>query len=106
MSTKNPKLTAAEQVTKAYSTFLESKGLTTREGQKEMMNFCFSLINGIPDEENITPYVGVVEAGTGTGKTLGYCLPLILLAKKKGKTLILSTATVALQEQIIKGSQI
>ncbi|TDB45317.1 ATP-dependent DNA helicase DinG [Photorhabdus luminescens] len=101
MSTKNPKLTAAEQVTKSYSTFLESKGLTTREGQKEMMNFCFSLINGIPDEESSTPYVGVVEAGTGTGKTLGYCLPLILLAKEKGKTLILSTATVALQEQII-----
>jgi ATP-dependent DNA helicase DinG len=38
-----------------------------------------------------------VEAGTGTGKTLAYLLPAIL----SGKKVIISTATKALQEQIV-----
>ncbi|QCJ72203.1 ATP-dependent DNA helicase DinG (plasmid) [Moellerella wisconsensis] len=99
MSNKN-KLTAEQQTSIAYSNFLTSKGLKPRAGQQEMIHFCSSLINDIP-KDNDKPVVGVVEAGTGTGKTLGYCLPLIPLAKEKGKTLILSTATVALQEQVV-----
>lgn len=99
MSNKN-KLTAEQQTSIAYSNFLTSKGLKPRAGQQDMIHFCSSLINDIP-KDNDKPVVGVVEAGTGTGKTLGYCLPLIPLAKEKGKTLILSTATVALQEQVV-----
>ncbi|PKN65230.1 MAG: helicase [Deltaproteobacteria bacterium HGW-Deltaproteobacteria-15] len=38
----------------------------------------------------------VVEAGTGTGKTLGYLVPLFL----SGKKIVISTATKTLQEQI------
>jgi ATP-dependent DNA helicase DinG len=38
----------------------------------------------------------VVEAGTGTGKTLGYLVPLFL----SGKKTVISTATKTLQEQI------
>lgn len=64
-----------------------------------MMAFCSAVVNATPAEEQYR--VGVIEAGTGTGKTLGYCLPLIPLAMEKHKTLIISTATVALQEQII-----
>lgn len=99
MSNKN-KLTAEQQTAIAYSNFLTSKGLKPRAGQQDMIRFCSTLINDIP-KDNDKPVVGVVEAGTGTGKTLGYCLPLIPLAKEKGKTLILSTATVALQEQVV-----
>ncbi|WP_272678905.1 hypothetical protein [Providencia sp. PROV019] len=99
MSSKT-KLTAEEQTAKAYSNFLESKGLKPRAGQQDMIRFCSSIITNIP-EDNDKPIVGVVEAGTGTGKTLGYCLPLIPLAMEKGKTLVLSTATVALQEQVV-----
>ncbi len=102
------KLSAAKQVATSYDAFLLTKGLTPRDGQKQMMSFCFGLVNNISvDKEgkkadNVKqPALGVVEAGTGTGKTLGYSLPLIPLAKERGKTLILSTATVALQEQII-----
>lgn len=101
MSKNKTKLSAGEQTAIAYSNFLASKGLNAREGQKDMIRFCSELINGIPDAGTERPVVGVVEAGTGTGKTLGYCLPLIPLAIEKGKTLILSTATVALQEQVV-----
>jgi ATP-dependent DNA helicase DinG len=39
----------------------------------------------------------LIEAGTGTGKTLAYLLPAIL----SGRRLVLSTATKTLQEQIV-----
>lgn len=38
----------------------------------------------------------IVEAGTGTGKTLGYLLPIL----RSGKRVVISTATKALQEQL------
>ena len=38
----------------------------------------------------------VVEAGTGTGKTLAYLIPAIL----SGKRIVISTGTKNLQEQI------
>ena len=43
----------------------------------------------------------VIEAGTGTGKSLAYCLGALPLAMAKKKKLVISTATVALQEQLI-----
>ncbi|HEY7883894.1 MAG TPA: ATP-dependent DNA helicase DinG, partial [Cellvibrionaceae bacterium] len=46
-------------------------------------------------------HVCVVEAGTGTGKTIAYLLPAIVIAKALGKKLVVATATVALQEQIV-----
>ncbi len=44
----------------------------------------------------------IVEAGTGIGKSLAYLIPLILYAKKRNKRAIISTATKALQEQLMK----
>lgn len=43
----------------------------------------------------------VIEAGTGTGKTMAYLLSAIPIAAAQGKSLVLSTATVALQEQLL-----
>lgn len=45
--------------------------------------------------------VACVEGPTGTGKSLGYLLPAIPVAKARKKTLVIATATVALQEQLI-----
>lgn len=42
-----------------------------------------------------------IEAGTGTGKSLAYSLGAIPLALSKDKKVIISTATVALQEQLV-----
>ncbi|MBI5631631.1 MAG: ATP-dependent DNA helicase [Elusimicrobia bacterium] len=44
----------------------------------------------------------VVEAGTGVGKSLAYLLPGALWAAQKGKRLLVSTCTRALQEQILE----
>ncbi|GLP96930.1 ATP-dependent DNA helicase DinG [Paraferrimonas sedimenticola] len=43
----------------------------------------------------------VVEAGTGIGKSLAYLLGTIPLAMAQGKKVCISTATVALQEQLV-----
>jgi len=42
-----------------------------------------------------------IEAGTGTGKSLAYSLGVIPLALSKDKKVCISTATVALQEQLV-----
>ncbi|MGI9322713.1 MAG: ATP-dependent DNA helicase DinG, partial [Pseudomonadales bacterium] len=42
-----------------------------------------------------------VEAGTGTGKTIAYTLAAIPVARAYKKTIVIATATIALQEQIV-----
>ncbi|MEX2315050.1 MAG: exonuclease domain-containing protein, partial [Thermomicrobiales bacterium] len=44
----------------------------------------------------------LVEAGTGTGKSLGYLLPAALHAVEQGDRVVVSTATIALQDQLLK----
>ncbi len=44
----------------------------------------------------------IVEAGTGTGKTLAYLVPAIAYALKTGQKVIISTGTKALQEQLME----
>jgi ATP-dependent DNA helicase DinG len=94
-----------KQIQSSYSQFLENKGMKARYGQKMMIAEIARTLGGIElDEENIRTSEGhicVVEAGTGTGKTIAYLLPAIAIAKAMGKKLVVSTATVALQEQIV-----
>ena len=43
----------------------------------------------------------VAEAGTGTGKSFAYLVPAMLyVSKNKGKRVVISTSTIALQEQL------
>lgn len=90
-------LTAAlkSDIQQAYRAWLEAKGFRPRRGQREMIAAVARTLTGPP------PRLLVVEAGTGTGKTAGYCLPAIPLAQALGKRVIISTATVALQEQVV-----
>ena len=44
----------------------------------------------------------VAEAGTGVGKSLAYLIPLLLHAKREGVRVMVSTHTIALQEQLLK----
>ncbi|MDE0298936.1 MAG: DEAD/DEAH box helicase [Candidatus Poribacteria bacterium] len=44
----------------------------------------------------------IVEAGTGVGKTFAYLLPAIDLALNTGETVVISTNTISLQEQLIR----
>jgi ATP-dependent DNA helicase DinG len=98
-----------KQIQSAYSTFLENKGLKSRYGQKLMIAEIAKALGSIKldgenqrlIEERAGGHICVVEAGTGTGKTIAYLLPALVMAKALGKKLVISTATVALQEQIV-----
>jgi ATP-dependent DNA helicase DinG len=59
-----------------------------REGQLQMAE---AVENALADKKHL-----IVEAGTGTGKTLAYLVPAIL----SGKRIIVSTGTKNLQEQL------
>lgn len=93
------------QIQGAYSRFLESKGLKARYGQRLMIAEVAKVFGAIPvddeDRRQGEPAVVAVEAGTGTGKTVAYSLAAIPAAKAAGKRLVIATATVALQEQIV-----
>jgi ATP-dependent DNA helicase DinG len=43
-----------------------------------------------------------VQAGTGTGKSLAYLVPAVRHAMMRGTTVVVSTATIALQRQLIE----
>ncbi|MDP5210090.1 ATP-dependent DNA helicase DinG [Microbulbifer sp. 2205BS26-8] len=93
----------------AYSQFLCGRGHRPRYGQKLMVAAIARTLAGIiqtasgerDSEKTDGEHICVVEAGTGTGKTVSYLLAAIPLAQAREKTLVVSTATVALQEQII-----
>tara|TARA_Y100000748_G_scaffold198411_1_gene166288 strand:- start:7381 stop:9516 length:2136 start_codon:yes stop_codon:yes gene_type:complete len=93
------------QIQTAYRTFLENKSLKPRYGQRVMIAEVAKVFGNVAlDDEGHRdgdPAVAVIEAGTGTGKTVAYCLAAIPIARHLGKPLVISTATVALQEQIV-----
>src|SRR5215469_3981501 len=43
-----------------------------------------------------------VQAGTGTGKSLAYLVPALLLAAERHGPVVVSTATIALQRQLVE----
>ncbi len=89
----------------AYSKFLSNKDYNSRYGQRQMIAEFARYLGEIDSDSNGTRKskhkVCVVEAGTGTGKTLAYCISAIPLALHHQKKLVISTATTALQEQIV-----
>ena len=77
----------------AYSRWLGNREFKPRRGQRQMIA---DIALGLTGDDRLC----MVEAGTGTGKTAAYCLAAIPIAKAADKRLVISTATVALQEQV------
>ena len=92
-------------IQQAYRNVVEKLGLTPRYGQRLMIAEISRTLGDIEcDSEGkrvSDSHVCVLEAGTGTGKTLAYLIAGLPIAKAQGKRLIVSTATVALQEQVL-----
>ena len=65
-----------------------------REGQIRMAE---AIATAFTDKKHL-----VVEAGTGTGKTLAYLIPAIAHSGKNNKRVIVSTGTKNLQEQLME----
>lgn len=69
------------------------EGYQPRKAQFEMANQVLQCLKG---EKH-----GLIEAGTGTGKSFGYALPAAYWAMKEEKRVIISTNTIPLQQQLI-----
>mgnify|MGYP000907281508 CR=1 FL=1 len=68
-------------------------GGARRQGQEEMVR---AVARALAEEGHL-----LVQAGTGTGKSLGYLVPAMRWAVDEGARVIVSTATLALQRQIV-----
>ena len=71
----------------------EIKAFEYRQEQEEMAQYIQEAIN---EDKKI-----IVEAGTGTGKTLAYLIPAIKWAVANKKKVIIATNTINLQEQLL-----
>jgi ATP-dependent DNA helicase DinG len=83
-----------------YSDFLEAKNLKPRLGQKQMIAEVARILARIGDSDSAP--IGFIEAGTGTGKTLAYLIGALPYAMEREMPLVISTATVSLQAQLIE----
>lgn len=83
----------SDAIFKAGGAMQEYLGFEHRPEQEEMSRFCAQAF------ESDTPLV--FEAGTGVGKSLAYLIPGIIAAKRTRRPLIVSTNTIALQQQIL-----
>jgi ATP-dependent DNA helicase DinG len=86
-----------ETIQQGYRQFLKSRDLKPRLGQKQMIA---AIANSL-GHSDADKRLGVIEAGTGTGKTVGYLLSALPIARAKEKTVVVATGTIALQEQLI-----
>ncbi|MGV9184262.1 ATP-dependent DNA helicase [Arcanobacterium canis] len=82
-----------EESVRALHAVIDSMNGTAREGQETMAHAVYeTLIDGAHL---------LVQAGTGTGKSFGYLVPALLWNVKTSQRVIISTATLALQRQIM-----
>ncbi len=71
----------------------------SRKAQSELI---VELTKTLSGEYDASRRILVAEAGTGIGKSIAYLMSAILYALHNDKKVVISTATVALQEQLIK----
>lgn len=94
-----------ERIQALYRECIKALNLKPRYGQRVMIAEIAKALGAVHEDEkgarDNNAGIAVVEAGTGTGKTLAYLLAALPVAIEKEKKLLVSTATVALQEQIL-----
>lgn len=78
-------------------------GFRSRQGQRDMAQDIATTLAGVDlgahDDPNRA--IAVIQAGTGVGKSAAYAATLVTMAQARKTRLLISTATVALQEQLM-----
>ncbi len=81
------------EVLKFYDKWVEMTRSERRASQREMVEKVWEIFhNGV---------IGMIEAPTGTGKTLAYLLPSVFLVRRGGGKVIVATYTKHLQNQVL-----
>ena len=74
-----------------------ARALPGFESRAEQLRMAQEVARALNDGEQI-----MIEAGTGTGKSLAYLLPAALWASQNGQRVTISTQTINLQNQLLK----
>ncbi|MEV0674164.1 ATP-dependent DNA helicase [Mycobacterium sp. NPDC050441] len=88
-----PSREAANVVTNLLKIAVKGLGGASRPGQVQMAE---AVANSFESGEHLA-----VQAGTGTGKSLAYLVPSIARALQTEQPVVVSTATIALQRQLV-----
>lgn len=80
-------------MTEVLAAVVDKLGGATREGQVQMAELSAAALG---NSEHV-----LIQAGTGTGKSMAYLVPTMLHTTATGERAIISTATLALQRQIV-----
>lgn len=84
----------ADSIEALLDAAVKGLGGTTRPNQVKMSR---SVASAFARERHLA-----VQAGTGTGKSLAYLVPAIVQAMESDESVIVSTATIALQRQLVE----
>jgi len=82
----------SDDVANLLTKAIAALGGQERDGQRDM---ALAVEEAIETREH-----ALIQAGTGTGKSVGYLVPAIVHAVRNNKRVIVSTATLALQRQV------
>ncbi|MFD1719322.1 ATP-dependent DNA helicase [Georgenia deserti] len=84
---------AGEDIGGILADAVEAVGGAPREGQQRMAG---AVAEALREDNHL-----LVQAGTGTGKSLAYLVPVLTDAVTTGRRAVISTATLALQRQVL-----
>lgn len=83
-----------ELLQRSLDAVIQSMSGEMRSGQITMLN---EIYRAFDEARHL-----MVQAGTGTGKSIAYLVPSILYAVKQNKPVVISTSTLALQRQLLR----
>lgn len=88
------------EVEKVLQLFSVNGPIHSELGNFEIRSEQLEMVKDIVEAYNENK-IALVEAGTGTGKSLAYLVPALLWALKNNQTTVISTNTINLQEQLL-----
>src|ERR1035437_8733609 len=94
---KKGELLSLEEISRVFAADGMMAHLKGYEQRDEQVRMAFAVAEAFNSDK-----VVLVEAGTGTGKSLAYLVPAILWAVRNNERVVISTNTINLQEQLIR----
>ena len=89
------------EIASVWRNLLGERGFQERSEQLRMMEIIAAqLLDSDSNEQH--KRICVVEAPTGTGKTIAYLIPTLLAAKKLNRQVVVATSTIVLQHQLME----